>query len=516
MTAFTNERPLDFASPQVRARFTAALEALDARLPLDAPSLVGSRAASPGALRSVDPAKPARVVAVADRADAALVGEAVELAATEGRVWTDAEPSDRARVLQRAAELIADERAGLAALMVRETAKPWDEADAEVAEAIDFLRFYADAPARLERRLALPGDEHERNAVRLVPRGVAAAITPWNFPFAIPLGVTAAALAGGNPVVLKPAEQSPACGAAVVRILRAAGVPDGAVALVQGDGATGAALAAHPGVATIGFTGSVAVGLELARVAGDTAPGQRQLKRLVAELGGKNCAIVAADADLEAVAGWLIPSAFSFAGQKCSAVSRVLAEQAVAEPLGELLAARVAALRVGPGEDFDAQVPPLSEDAAQARLSGAAADAARDGTLLAQARLPRDPTGGYYAAPTLVAGLPPDHPLLERELFGPLVSLEAVADVDAACARVDALPQGLVGGLYTGSRETVDRVVRRSPVGNLYVNRPTVGALVGRQPFGGSRLSGTGHKSGGEGYLAGFCEQQVVAIRHPG
>jgi RHH-type transcriptional regulator, proline utilization regulon repressor / proline dehydrogenase / delta 1-pyrroline-5-carboxylate dehydrogenase len=514
-SSFINEPLLDLSSPDVHERFTGALAALDARLPLAAPSIVGGRTAAPDGLVSVDPARPERTVAVADCASAALVEEAVELAAGAGRVWSETPPDERAAVLFRAAELVADERAELAALMVRETAKPWDEADGEVAEAIDFLRFYAEAPARLERRLALPGDARERNAVRLVPRGVAAAITPWNFPFAIPLGVAVAALAGGNPVVLKPAEQAPASGAAVVRILHAAGVPPEALALVQGDGAAGAALAAHPAVATIGFTGSVDVGMALARVAGDTAPGQRQFKRLVAELGGKNCAIVAADANLEAVADWLIPSAFSFAGQKCSAVSRVLVERPAAEPLGELLSERVAALRVGPGERFETTVPPLIERSAQERLAGAAAEAERDGTVLARAPLPEDGGDGYYVAPTLVTGLAEDHPLTRRELFGPLVSLEPVADVDAACDRVDALRQGLVGGLYTTSEATVEHVLRRSPVGNLYVNRPTVGALVGRQPFGGSRLSGTGHKSGGEGYLAGFCEQQVVAIRHP-
>jgi RHH-type transcriptional regulator, proline utilization regulon repressor / proline dehydrogenase / delta 1-pyrroline-5-carboxylate dehydrogenase len=515
MTAFVNEPPLDLALPQVRERFSAALHELDSCLPLEAPSLVAGDPRRAGAFDSLDPARPERVVAVAGVASAATVDEAVELAATAGRAWSDAEPGDRARVLHRAAGLVAEERPGLAALMVRETGKPWDEADGEVAEAIDFLRFYAEAPARLEQLLALPGDARERNAVRLVPRGVAAAITPWNFPFAIPLGVVAAALAGGNPVVLKPAEQSPACGAAVVRILHAAGVPHAALALVQGDGTTGAALAAHPAVATIGFTGSVDVGLALARMAGDTTRGQRGLKRLVAELGGKNCAIVAADADLDAVAEWLIPSSFSFAGQKCSAVSRVLVEQPAARELGELLGARLATLRVGPGEDFATAVPPLIERAAQARLAGAVAEAERDGKVLARAPLPSESSGGHYVAPTLVTGLPADHPLTRRELFGPLVSLEPVPDVESACDRVDALPQGLVGGVYTTSEETVERVVRRSPVGNLYVNRPTVGALVGRQPFGGARLSGTGHKSGGEGYLAGFCEQQVVAIRQP-
>jgi RHH-type proline utilization regulon transcriptional repressor/proline dehydrogenase/delta 1-pyrroline-5-carboxylate dehydrogenase len=513
MRAFQNEAPLAVESASVREGFMGALGALDASLPLDVPSLVGGRSARSGALRSVDPACPSQVVAVADVADPGLVNEAISCAATDGRIWSTSSPSERAEIFERAAELIGAERAELAALMVRETGKPWPEADGEVAEAIDFLRFYAHAPARLEQRLRLPGDESEYNRTRIVPRGVAAAIAPWNFPIAIPLGLAAAPLAGGNPVVLKPAEQAPACGAAVVRILHAAGVPPAALALVQGDGTTGAALASHPDVATIGFTGSVAVGIELARVAGNTQAGQRSLKRLVAELGGKNCAIVAADADLEATADWMVPSCFSFAGQKCSAVSRILAEQPVAEQLAELLAARIEALQIGPGADFSTEVPPLIESSAQQRLASAAQEGERDGAVLARAALPSDTDGGYYCAPTLVGDLPAGHRLTTSELFGPLVTLESVPDVDAACERVDQLAHGLVGGVYSTSDATVERVIERSPVGNLYVNRPTVGALVGRQPFGGSRLSGTGHKAGGEGYVAAFCDEQVVAVR---
>lgn len=419
----------------------------------------------------------------------------------------------RAEVLRRAADAVLDERAALAALMVRESGKPWDEADGEVVEAVDFLRLYASTLDHPPGEFGLPSDEHEHNQLRLLPRGVAVAITPWNFPFAIPMGIAAAAIAGGNAVVLKPAEQTPACGAAVVRLLRAAGVPVEAVGLVQGGARAGAALAAHPQVATIGFTGSVDVGLRLARTAGDTLPGQRHIKRLVAELGGKNCAIVAADADLDLAAEALIRSGFSFAGQKCSAVSRVLVERGAADALRGRLEEAVVALRVGPGADFETFVPPVIDAGAETRLNEERAAAAAAGTLIAAAQAPSSP--GHYVAPALVADLPPGAAMLTDELFGPLLAFEQIDDVEDGCRRVDALSHALVGGLYTTSSDTIERVLRCSPVGNLYINRPTVGARVGRQPFGGGRLSGTGHKAGGPHYMMAFCEQQVVSHRIP-
>jgi RHH-type proline utilization regulon transcriptional repressor/proline dehydrogenase/delta 1-pyrroline-5-carboxylate dehydrogenase len=349
------------------------------------------------------------------------------------------------------------------------------------------------------------------------PRGVCGVIAPWNFPLAIPLGMTAAALATGNCALLKPAEQAPGCGGELVRALREAGVPAGAVALLPGDGATGAALAAHPQVQTIAFTGSVPVGLEILRAAAEApARGARHLPRVVAETGGKNCVIVDADADLDDAVPGIIGSAFAYAGQKCSAASRVLVHEAIADALLERLAGAAQVLVVGQAETFGTTVPPVIERDAQERVARYAELAARTRRLVAGGET-AVPAEGWFRAPVIAADLPPDSPVLHEEIFGPLLAVERVAGVDEACDRVDALAFALTGGLYCRNPRTVEHVIARSPVGNLYVNRAITGAMVGRQPFGGNRLSGTGTKAGGPDYLLHFTEPQVVTentVRH--
>jgi RHH-type transcriptional regulator, proline utilization regulon repressor / proline dehydrogenase / delta 1-pyrroline-5-carboxylate dehydrogenase len=326
----------------------------------------------------------------------------------------------------------------------------------------------------------------------------------------------AAALATGNTVVLKPAEQAPGCGLTVVEALRAAGVPPGAIALVPGEGEAGAALVEHPGVATIAFTGSGPVGLGIQRAAAEVAPGQRQLKRVVSEMGGKNCVIVDSDADLDEVVPALVSSAFVYAGQKCSAASRVLVHEAIADGLLERLAGAVDVLVVGDAATFGTDVPAVIEADAQARVDRYRALAAQTGRLVA-VRDEELPAAGWYCPPAVAADLPADSPVLTEEIFGPLLAVERVRSVDEACDRVDELPFALTGGLFARNPHTVDHVVRRSPVGNLYVNRPITGAMVGRQPFGGNRLSGTGTKAGGPDYLLHFVEPRVVTentVRH--
>jgi RHH-type proline utilization regulon transcriptional repressor/proline dehydrogenase/delta 1-pyrroline-5-carboxylate dehydrogenase len=346
-----------------------------------------------------------------------------------------------------------------------------------------------------------------------VPRGVVAVISPWNFPIAIPTGMVAAGLATGNSVVLKPAEQAPGCGLMVVEALRAAGVPADALGLTPGLGDTGAALVRHPGVHTIAFTGSGPVGLDIIRAAAE--PGARHLKRVVAEMGGKNCVIVDSDADLDEVVPALVTSAYLYAGQKCSAAARVLVHEAIHDALLERLAGAVEVLDVGQAERLGIDVPPVIEQASQERVARYTAEAERTGRVAARAA--EVPEGGWFATPAVVADLPPDSPVLNEEIFGPLLAVERVKDVAAACDRVDSSPFALTGGLFARNPDTVDSVVDRTPVGNLYVNRSITGAMVGRQPFGGNRLSGTGTKAGGPGYLLQFVEPRVVTentMRH--
>jgi RHH-type proline utilization regulon transcriptional repressor/proline dehydrogenase/delta 1-pyrroline-5-carboxylate dehydrogenase len=329
--------------------------------------------------------------------------------------------------------------------------------------------------------------------------------------------MSAAALATGNAVVLKPAEQAPACAKAVIDALHAAGVPHDALSLLPGGDEAGVALVGDPRVHTLAFTGSCAVGLQILERAAKVAPGQGHLKKVVAEMGGKNIVIVDADADLDDVVPALLSSAFGFAGQKCSAASRVLVHAAVADALADRLAGAVRTLRVGPAEDFATDVPPVIDAAAQLRVRRFTALGAEAATRVAAATDALPGGAGFYAAPTLLCGLPDGHPVVDQEIFGPVLALQAVPDVEAACAIVEASPFALTGGLFSRSPRTIETVAARTPVGNLYVNREITGAMVGRQPFGGGRLSGTGPKAGGPDYLLQFVEARAVCentVRH--
>jgi RHH-type proline utilization regulon transcriptional repressor/proline dehydrogenase/delta 1-pyrroline-5-carboxylate dehydrogenase len=294
-------------------------------------------------------------------------------------------------------------------------------------------------------------------------------------------------------------------------------VPPEAIGLLQGGGEVGAALVRDPRVATIAFTGSGPVGLEIIRAAGDVTPGQKHLKRTVIEMGGKNCVLVDADADLDDAVPAIVRSAFDYAGQKCSAAARVLVHEALADELLERLAGAVAVLQVGPPDTFGSEVGPVIERAAQERVARYAQQAAAAGRVVAH-RLPQErPRSGWYCPPIVIADVDPATPVLREEVFGPLLTVERVASIDEACDRVDELPFALTGGLFCRNPDTVDHVVARTPVGNLYVNRAITGAMVGRQPFGGNRLSGTGTKAGGPDYLLHFVEPLVVTentVRH--
>lgn len=514
--SFTNEPLLELRRPWVREGLEQALTALDAQLPLRVPVLIDGDARHAPSLESTDPGAPGRVVAEATVATADEVDAAVRVATRAQPAWAALAADERAATLERAAALLRERRPRLTALAVRECAKPWAEADGDVCEAIDFLHYYARAAVRLDRGeelLQLPG---ERNELHYRPRGVVAVVAPWNFPLAIALGMTAAALVTGNAVVLKPAEQSPGCAGELVAALHEAGVPAGALALLPGAGEVGAALVAHPDVHVIAFTGSSAVGQEILRVAADVRPGQRHLKHVVAEMGGKNCVIVDADADLDDAVPAVAYSAFGFGGQKCSACSRVLVHEAVAGAFSERLRGLLKTLVVDQASRFGVDVPPLIERASQQRIAAALHEADAGGATVT--RGPAGPAGGgWFAAPAVVTGVAPDAPILTTELFGPVVTVEPVASLDAAWARLDALPFGLTGGVFSRNPARVRELTRRLPVGNVYVNRHITGAMVGRQPFGGNRLSGGGAKAGGPGYLSHFVESFVVTentMRH--
>jgi RHH-type proline utilization regulon transcriptional repressor/proline dehydrogenase/delta 1-pyrroline-5-carboxylate dehydrogenase len=529
MTPFSNEPVLELRRGEVRASLHEGLAKLDALLPLDVPAIIGDQRFSPleggrghmgagqGELLSTDPGEPQRVVARARSASTADVDAAVEVAAARQPAWGRQAAADRAAVLLGAAAWLRARRLTLAALQVRECAKPWVEADADVCEAIDFLEYYAREAVRVqERSVGLLQPPGERNELRLHARGVAAVISPWNFPLAIPTGMTAAALATGNAVVLKPAEQAPASAWMLWRALTEAGLPRGLLSLLPGAGDIGGALARHSGVHVIAFTGSQSVGLELLQVGANMAPGQLHIKRVIAELGGKNCVIVDADADLDEAVPAIVDSAFSYAGQKCSAASRVLVHEAVADRFERRLAGAVTPLVVGQASELTTQIPPLIEQAAQERVRSYTEQALSEGRLIARATY-KMPPQGFFCTPTVVGDLPASSPVLREEVFGPLLTFERVTDVGQALELVAALPFALTCGVFCRDPATVAEVARSTSVGNLYVNRRITGAMVGRQPFGGNRLSGTGAQAGGPDYLQQFTEPRVICentVRH--
>ncbi len=515
MTAsFANEPILELRRAAVRAQLDDALRRVDAVLPLEVPVWIGEDSRTGEQLLSTDPGRPERIVGRAPVAGGSDVEAAVARARHGLREWRAQSAETRAGALMAAAGWLRQRRVELAALEVRECAKPWPEADADVCEAIDFLEYYARGAIELGRGRQLLQAPGEHNELRYVPRGIVAVISPWNFPLAIPCGMTAAALATGNSVVLKPAEQSPAIAYRLVQALRAGGVPPATISLLPGDGDAGAALVSHPDVHAIAFTGSLAVGREIVRAAADT-DGQRHFKQVVAELGGKNCVIVDADADLDEAVPAIIGSAFAYAGQKCSAASRVLVHEAIADHLLERLAGALKVLVIGQAQTLGTDVPPVIEQAAQERVARYCRLAAEQGRVVAQSEAP--PGDGWFCAATLAAELPDDSPVLGDEIFGPLLAVQSVRDVEHACDVVDGLAYALTGGLFARDPSVVRRVRERTPVGNLYVNRGITGAMVGRQPFGGNRLSGTGMKAGGPDYLLQFVEQRAYSentMRH--
>ena len=512
---FTNEPVLEMRRSSVRAQLTDALSSVEASLPLSVPVRLGQDSRVAEELSSTDPGRPDRLIAHAASARPDEVDAAIATAREGLRLWRAVPVARRAQALIDAAAWLRERRLELAALEVRECAKPWLEADADVCEAIDFLEYYARAALALGDRRELLQVPGERNELRHGPRGIVAVISPWNFPLAIPCGMTSAALVCGNAVVLKPAEQSPATASRLVDALRAAGVPPAAVSLLPGDGKVGAALVRHPEVATIAFTGSLPVGKQIVRTAAEVVDGQRQFKSVVAELGGKNCVIVDSDADLDEAVPGIIASAFAFAGQKCSAASRVLVHEAISDGLIERLAGAAQVLVVGQADTLGTEVPPVIERDAQERVSRYRALAERHGRIVASAEPPAG--AGWFCPATVVADLPQDSPLLSEEIFGPLLAIQRVSGIAHACELVDELPFALTGGLFTRNPETVRTVRARTPVGNLYVNRGITGAMVARQPFGGNRLSGTGLKAGGPDYLLQFVRELAVSentMRH--
>jgi RHH-type proline utilization regulon transcriptional repressor/proline dehydrogenase/delta 1-pyrroline-5-carboxylate dehydrogenase len=513
--AFVNEPPLNFSHRNDRARFASALDEVQRRLGHDYPSwIAGGERRSDRWIESVNPSAPEEIVGRAAAVSAADVDEAIAAAGEFFPAWRATPAVERAAILFRAAAIMRERRVELAAWEVFEVGKGWREADADVIEAIDYLEYYGREMIRLAEPRPMQRLAGESDVYFYEPRGIAAVIAPWNFPLAIPTGMSAAALAAGNCVIFKPAEQSPVLGFYLVDILRAAGLPPLACQLLQGGGDIGSALVRHSAVHLIAFTGSRDVGLEILREASVVRPGQDHVKRVIIEMGGKNAIIVDADADLDDAIAGVIDSAFGYQGQKCSAASRLILVEAVHDRILERLVEAAKSLKIGATKDPRNNMGPLIEAAAKKRVQDYIALGKREGTCLLEMPAPAD---GYFVGPAIFAGIEPQHRLAQEEIFGPVLAVMRARDFEHALELANASPYALTGGVFSRSPAHIERARRAFRVGNLYINRGITGAVVGRQPFGGFKLSGIGSKAGGPDYLLQFLEPRTVSentLRH--
>jgi RHH-type proline utilization regulon transcriptional repressor/proline dehydrogenase/delta 1-pyrroline-5-carboxylate dehydrogenase len=507
--AFRNAAPATFFAPETRRRMQEALRQVEGEFGRRYSLLVAGGVKGRRERDQVRyPASPSRVVGHVQRATGADVEAAVAAAREAQPAWRDLPAWERADRLRRAASAIGERRFELAATMVFESAKPWHEADGDVTEAIDYLNYYALQAERLGPR-RLGETLGEENEYRLEGRGVTAVIAPWNFPLAIICGMSAGALAAGSCAILKPAGQSPVIAYKLAEILREAGVPAGAVQLLPGPGgAIGRALVEHAGVDNIAFTGSKEVGLEILRAAAETRPGQRGVKRVVAEMGGKNAVIIDDDADLDQAVAGTVVSAFGYAGQKCSACSRLIVVGGAYDEAVERLGRAVESLVVGPPHEPETFVPPLISAAARDRVQGYVDGAMKTARLLARGRAPSGE--GYYLAPAVFDQVDPADRLAREEVFGPVLAIFRAHNFEEALALAMDSEYALTGGVFSRNPRHVEMARRAFRVGNLYINRKTTGAVVGRQPFGGLALSGVGQKAGGPEYILQFMEPRVI------
>jgi RHH-type transcriptional regulator, proline utilization regulon repressor / proline dehydrogenase / delta 1-pyrroline-5-carboxylate dehydrogenase len=517
---FRNEPAADFSQVAERESMTAALATVRASLGQTYPLFINGRD-QPGrpTAASVNPARPAEVVGYASQATADDLDAAVAAAGASFSTWRETDPEDRAAYLQRAASALRRRMWQATALLVVEVGKQWDQASHDVTEAIDFLEYYAREMVRLGTPMELrsgPG-EPESNRFFYEPRGVAAVIAPWNFPLAISCGMVSAAVVTGNCVVYKPSSLSPVTGHLLVDLLREAGLPAGVFNYVPcGGGSLGDRLVDHAGVALVAFTGSKEVGLRINERAAKHQPGQRHIKKVITELGGKNAIIVDQDADVEAAVPRIIRSAFAFQGQKCSACSRVIVLENVYDEVLARLVSAVRSLRIGPPESYGNDVGPVIEAAAQARLMSYIDSPEVSGRVVYRSEVPAPElaAGGFYVPVTVMGDITPADRVAQDELFGPVLTVMRAKDFDHALDLAVSTPFALTGGVFSSSPERLAKAVRRFRVGNLYLNRAITGAVVGRQPFGGFGLSGGGTKAGGPDYLSHFMNPRVVTERY--
>ncbi len=508
-TSFHNEPMADFSRSDLRSAFPPALAAVREQLGQTYPLLInGKEVQSERVAASVNPANPDEIIGQVCQAGQAEGDQAIAAAQEALPAWRNTPANERAGCLFKAAEIARRDIVKLAAWQVLEVGKQWDQAYGDVAEAIDFLEYYGREMIRLGTRQRLGNEPGELNHYFYEPKGLAAVISPWNFPMAISCGMCAAALVSGNCVLFKPASLAAVVGYRLAEIFRQAGLPDGVFNFIPGNGSEiGNYLVDHPDINLIAFTGSMEVGLRIAERGNRAHVGQTHVKKVIAEMGGKNAIIIDDDADLDQAVVHVLHSAFGYQGQKCSACSRVIILEGVYEKFVERLLAAAQSLAIGPAEKPGNFMGPVVDQEAQEKILRYIEIGKKEGTLLLSREIPAT---GYYAPLSIFGDIQPEHRLAQEEIFGPVLSLMKAATYEEAITIANSTPFALTGGVFSRSPSHLALARKHFRVGNLYLNRGITGALVQRQPFGGFKMSGIGSKAGGPDYLLQFMDPRTV------
>ncbi len=506
---FHNEALLDFAIEDVRHQIEKALQELTLQLPRSVrPVIDGKVLTSENIFKRPNPSNTSKIVSEVQMATVEMAEAAIQSAHKAYSTWKKVSANERAAILDKAADLMAQNKFKLMAQQILEVGKPWAEADGDVAEAIDFLRYYASHMRELQKPLRVGHAPGEVSHYMYKPRGVVTVIAPWNFPLAIITGQVAAAIVTGNTVVMKPAEQSSLVAQGLMDILKQAGVPSSVVQFLPGYGeVVGDYLVKHPLTTTIAFTGSKTVGLLIAKNAAVVQPGQQHVKRCIIEMGGKNALIIDNDADLDEAVDSVLYSAFGFAGQKCSAASRVIVLQEVYEKFVGRLVEAAGSLQIFSAENPKAYLGPVVDEEAYTRLLQVIDQASTKYKILFKSQAP---SGGYFVPITIIGGAHENDDVAQNEFFGPIMTVLKAKDLDHAIQIANSTEYALTGGLFSRSPANIEKVKHELEVGNIYINRGITGAMVDRHPFGGFKMSGIGSKTGGPDYLKQFTEPVVV------
>ncbi|HEX2329198.1 MAG TPA: L-glutamate gamma-semialdehyde dehydrogenase [Candidatus Angelobacter sp.] len=511
-TPFKNEPLTDFTNPETARKMRDALRKVGSELGREYDLVIGDKLIrTTEKIKSVNPARPSQVVGVFQSADRSHVQPAIEAATAAFASWKRTSVEERASLIHAVAAILRERKFEFAAWMVYEVGKNWAEADADIAETIDFAEFYAREALRLaksETPVQLAG---EHDTLTYIPLGVGAVIPPWNFPCAIMAGMTMAAIVTGNTVVLKPSHDSPAIAAQFFEVLQEVGVPDGVVNFCPGSGSSfGAGLVEHPQMRFIAFTGSKEVGLDINQRAAKPNPGQKWIKRTVLEMGGKDAIVVDADANLDAAVEGVAQAAFGFNGQKCSACSRAIIDEKIYDVFVERLKDRVNQIAVGDPLENKPVGPVVSEKAYKSILEYIEVGK-KEGRVINGGGPAKEAGEGYFIQPTVIADVPPTARIAQEEIFGPVLAVIKARNYDEALEIANNTEFGLTGAVYSTSREKLERARNEFHVGNLYFNRKCTGAMVGAHPFGGFNMSGTDSKAGGPDYLLLFTQAKSVA-----